>query len=407
MRKLILLFVVLAIIGLGWFLYFSGEEQTQNVTVVIAENMDLENTLEFSGEVIPEQMYSVMSPIGGIVEKVFVSEGKRVFLGEQLIKLDTTELQAQLAEAKLNYQVLTDTATQAVMAQQSAVMQNAAASMADEKAKIALALSQTTGFDFASFNEAFGVNIDENAVAMASSLGDMTMSDIDKLSNLGDNTDLTLSNVKSSSEIALAEMAVKRLEGTIEQMSINSLMKGTVIAVNIRKGEVLAPGIPAMVIADTQNTLISAYVYEKDVEKLTTGMEVRIHTDKGFYKGTLTKIGKAAAGVGGTSALDTMTKVEITPNKSFSRMPGAVVDLEIILSDKKDRLALPMDCITEDNYVYVVNNEEGIVEKRKVTTGFKDMFNIEILTGLTAGETVVLSPKNLKEGQQVVYDRSE
>lgn len=406
MRKLILLFVVLAIIGLGWFIYFSGEDQTQNVTIVTAENMDLENTLEFSGEVVPEHMYSVMSPTGGIVEKIFVSEGSKVFLGDQLIKLNTAELEAQLAEAKLNYQVLTETTTQTVMTQQSAAIQNAASEMANQKAKVALALSQTTGFDFASFNEAFGVTIDENAAAMAASLGDMTIDDINNLSNLGNNTDKTMSEVMSAGEIALAEMAVKRLEGTIEQMSINSLMKGTVIAVNLHKGEVLAPGVPAMVIADTQNTLINAYVYEKDVGELTTGMEVRIHTDHGFYKGTLTKIGKAASGIGVTSTLDTMIKVEITPSKSFSRMPGAVVDLEIVLSEKKDKLALPMDCITEDNCVFVVNEEENL-EKRKVVTGFRDMFNTEILSGLVAGEMVVLSPKNLKEGQHVAYDRSE
>jgi HlyD family secretion protein len=185
-------------------------------------------------------------------------------------------------------------------------------------------------------------------------------------------------------------------------MSVASLIDGTVIAVNVHKGEVLAPGIPALVIADTNDTVVEGYVYEKDVEDLSEGLRVKIYTDIGYYWGTLTGIGKAA-GVGETSNYGTMTKVQVTPDKAFSKMPGAVVDLKIVLSSKNDVLAVPLECITDDDCVYVVN-AEGKAEKRTVQTGFTDMYYAEILSGVSAGEQVILSPDSIGEGQQVVYD---
>jgi multidrug efflux pump subunit AcrA (membrane-fusion protein) len=101
---------------------------------------------------------------------------------------------------------------------------------------------------------------------------------------------------------------------------------------------------------------------------------------------------------------DTMTKVTITPDDGFNKMPGAVVDLKIVLSAKSGVLNIPADCLTDDGCVYVVG-EKDIVEKRPVTTGFMDMFNVEVTGGLAEGECVVTAPDSVKEGQHVSYDR--
>jgi multidrug efflux pump subunit AcrA (membrane-fusion protein) len=187
-------------------------------------------------------------------------------------------------------------------------------------------------------------------------------------------------------------------------MRFTSRIDGTVLAVNVHSGEVLAPGLPAMVIADTDSTEIVGYVYEKDVDDLKVGMDVTIMTEGGNYNGRLTKIGSAAVDVGELSLFDTMTKVIIKPNEGFAKMPGAVVDLKIVLSAKNGVLSIPADCLAADGCVYVVD-EKNIVRKRPVTTGFMDMFNIEVTSGLTRGERVVTSPDSVQEGQHVSYDR--
>ena len=140
MRKVILLASVLAVIAFGWFLYFNKGESIAFVSLYEVEYSDLSNTLEFSGEVQPANMYSVMSETGGTIAALKVSEGSRVNKDDVLFELDATEANAQLKEATLQYDALNDSAAQIVMAQGGSSV------MAEEKARLALALSQTTGY---------------------------------------------------------------------------------------------------------------------------------------------------------------------------------------------------------------------------------------------------------------------
>jgi HlyD family secretion protein len=397
MKKVILLLSVLAVIAVGWFLYFDKGEVSTIVGIHEVAYGDLENTLEFSGEVKCTNMYSVMSETGGTVSKFYVSEGTQVEAGDRLFDLDSSAVEAQLKEAQLKYDALSDASTQTVMAQQTG-----GKSLAEQqKAAVALALSQTTGYDLDSFNEALGSGAGEAAAAAAATIGDK-LSDLTSLQNAAQTGDIT--SLDADSQLKMAELAVEQLQDTLDKMHYSSRISGTVLAVNVNKGEVLAPGVPALVIADTDSTDISGYVYEKDVDGLTTGMDVTIISEDHKYQGKLTQIGKAAADIGESSTFDTMTKVTITPNASFKKMPGAVVDLKIVLSSKKGVLTIPADCLTDDGCVFVVGAED-VVEKRQVTTGFEDMFNVEVLQGLGEGELVVTTPGSVKEGQHVSYDR--
>lgn len=393
MRKVILLVTVLAVIAVGWFLYFNEGESIAFVSLHEVENSDLSNTLAFSGEVQPAKMYSVMSETGGTISALKVSEGSHVDKNDVLFELDATQANTELKQAKLQYNALSDSAAQMTMAQGGGGM------MAEERAKLALALSQTTGYDYDSLNETFGSETAE-AITQASSSLAQSFDDLPDLSSI-DTTNLSL-----DSQIELAQLAVERLQNLVDSMTCKSRISGTVVSMNVNVGEVLSPGIPAMVIADTKNKLITGYVYEKDLEGIIDGMKVSIDTENGRFKGTVSRIGAAATEVGSASAFDTMTKVEITPEDKFNKMIGAVVDLEIVLSHKDNVLSVPLDCLTDDNCVFVVG-EDGIAEKRAIVTGFEDENNIEVIGGLNAGDLVITSPQNVEEGQHVNYDRGE
>ncbi len=384
MRKLILLFVVLAVIAAGWVLYFNNGDSAAIVNLCEVKYMDLANSLEFSGQVVPVKMYSVMSETGGTIDTIYVSEGSKVSEGDALFDIDSSQVKTLLKVAELKYDMLVGSETQAVMAPGTG--------LAGEKAKLALALSQTTGYDYESFNKAFSDDLLENAQAMAASL--------DNMESLKEAT----GSAPNSSSVELAELEVERLRKQLDNMSYKSLLKGTVIAVNIHGGEVLAPGIPAMVIADTENPLIEGYVYEKDLSSLTMGMNVKIADEDVYYMGKITSIGNAAAELGTQSNYGAMAKVQITPGKGLKKIPGAVVDLEAVMSSKNHVLALPVECLADKNSVYVVGIDDKL-EKRTVETGFQDTFYIEIISGLSEGEKVVLTPGGVQEGQTVTYDR--
>jgi len=378
-KKIILLIAVLGVIAAGWFLYFNDKGTNTKVNVCKAKLMDMSDTLEFSGKTAPKTAYGVMSETGGTVESIYVSEGSAVKKGDALFDLDASEVRNLLQQAQINCEMLENSQSQAAFASGAAA----------EKAKLALALSQTTGYDYESFNSAFSGQLADNAASMASSLNALNLSGAEGTDAYG--------------SVRLAELRVESLRRKLDAMCFTSLIKGTVLNVSIHKGEVLAPGTPAMVVADTDDLLIDAYVYERDLNKLSEGMSVKISTEEGVYDGKITEISKSAADTAGQSNYGAMTKIVITPEKRFKKVLGAEVDVEVVFDSKEDILALPVDCLTDDGCVFVVGRD-GVLEKRAVTTGFKNSLYAEILSGVVEGETAVLSPQNLKEGQKVVYD---
>lgn len=81
---------------------FMSRTDTPEVTVVkIETRKELRSTVTASGEIRPIQFINLTSEVQGRIEEIYVSEGDRVTQGQQLVRLDPTQLQsntdAQLA----------------------------------------------------------------------------------------------------------------------------------------------------------------------------------------------------------------------------------------------------------------------------------------------------------------------
>ncbi len=82
---------------------FMSRTDTPEVTVVkIETRKELRSTVTASGEIRPIQFINLTSEVQGRIEEIYVSEGDRVTQGQQLVRLDPTQLQsntdAQLAQ---------------------------------------------------------------------------------------------------------------------------------------------------------------------------------------------------------------------------------------------------------------------------------------------------------------------
>ena len=79
-------------------------------------------------------------------------------------------------------------------------------------------------------------------------------------------------------------------------------------------------------------------------------------------------------------------------------------DTTLLAQEKEDTLLAPLTAVTSvDNQptVYVVNGD-GIAEARAVTTGLSDKSRVELLSGVRAGEKVVVNGQvNLADGVKV------
>jgi len=79
-------------------------------------------------------------------------------------------------------------------------------------------------------------------------------------------------------------------------------------------------------------------------------------------------------------------------------------NVSLLIEEKQETLLVPRAALTEvagQETVYVVN-DDNTVEQRAVTTGLGEDGRVEILSGLTAGEQVVIAGQtSLQDGSQV------
>jgi membrane fusion protein, multidrug efflux system len=98
------------------------------------------------------------------------------------------------------------------------------------------------------------------------------------------------------------------------------------------------------------------------------------------------------------------TQVEILiPNKSHDLKPGMFSKVDLVLKQEKNALIIPFDAVLglDDQYVYVVSGNKATA--KHITTGIQQDDNVEVTSGLTASdEVIVVGQRLLEEGTKVL-----
>jgi RND family efflux transporter MFP subunit len=97
------------------------------------------------------------------------------------------------------------------------------------------------------------------------------------------------------------------------------------------------------------------------------------------------------------------TEVELL-NPNHTLMPGLYAEATLSLDRKNDALTLPLQAVSQSNgqATVLVVNGNNTLEERKIAAGVQTATDIEIVSGLQAGDRVVVSDRSgLKNGMQV------
>jgi membrane fusion protein (multidrug efflux system) len=138
-------------------------------------------------------------------------------------------------------------------------------------------------------------------------------------------------------------------------------------------------------------------VPETLLSKLSAGLPVAVNTDAyagETFSGAITAISPEIDVAGHSVAVRASL-----PNSALKLRPGFFVRVEITLAEKTDALLVPEEAIWpvgQDKTVFVVS--DGKAQQRKVSLGERLPGKVEILSGLTAGETIVTA------GQMKLFD---
>jgi len=88
---------------------------------------------------------------------------------------------------------------------------------------------------------------------------------------------------------------------------------------------------------------------------------------------------------------------------------GYSADVEIILAARENVLRVPTPAIQEGGRVLVYLPSSGVAEERRIGTGLANWQFTEVISGLAAGDQVVLSLEKpgVKAGVQLVAEQPE
>lgn len=210
-------------------------------------------------------------------------------------------------------------------------------------------------------------------------------------------TELQVNEVKYNYENALNQ--AEQIKKQLQDASVKAPISGRIVKKDIEAGEYINVGAVLGTILDVARLKVDVQVNESDVYQLKIGQSVKIMTDIFPEKALTGKISYIAP----QGSSEHNYPVEITVSNPSGLKAGTFVNVDFSQKSNQKALQIPRLALVEslkNPYVYVVNN--SIAQQRVIKVGRELGENVEVLSGLEAGDVVVLTGQlNLSEGKPV------
>ncbi|HEX8515330.1 MAG TPA: efflux RND transporter periplasmic adaptor subunit [Bacteroidia bacterium] len=216
-------------------------------------------------------------------------------------------------------------------------------------------------------------------------------------------TEIQFLQAKTNKESMEKKMAA--LQEQLRMTKIISPISGTVDAVDIKLGQAVAPGMPAIRVINFSNLKVKADVAESYASKVKKGSEVIVHFPD-TKDSIVSKVNFVSRAINNASRTFT---VEVLLDDKKDYHPNMVARLNI--NDYKSAepvITVPVRTIQKDesgqSFVFVAENE--IARKKIVTIGKEYRGQAEVTSGLKEGDALVtLGYDLINEGDSIVLNK--
>jgi len=174
-------------------------------------------------------------------------------------------------------------------------------------------------------------------------------------------------------------------------LPVRATLSGTVLEAGVLAGDWVDLGTNLFRLADLTNLWARLHIQEKDLSSVKAGAEAVLRTQAypgQDFRGRLVLVGDVV-----DAATRTVEgRIEV-PNPSGKLKPGMYVDASVAAAGERAALAVPEAALQDDDgrAVVFVKTGERTFTLREVVPGEQYAGYVEILSGLTEGETVVTS----------------
>ncbi len=357
-KMLLLLVIVVGVVAGIYAWASSGRKDDKTKAVEVVKGAITEKALAV-GQIEPRQKFSVKSTISGTVKRCLVQVGDRVKAGDPLFEINPEPTPTDITSV-----------TNSVFSSGASL----------EKARL----------DFARTSELYRQGL-------------ASKSDYDAAKTLLELAKIADTNAFQNRELTLRGKV--KGEGVAIESVIRAPAAGTILTRSVNPGDPVVPltpyqpGTELATIADMTDILFRGTVDEIDVGKIAVGMPVRIKVGalpSDVVTGQVTRIAPQAQQKEGATLFDVW--IELGRTDRIVLRAGYSANAEIVIREKKDVLTIPERLVTfEDGgnkaTVEVAGaSPKAASRKVEVKLGISDGLNVEIVSGLEAGQKLVERP---------------
>lgn len=210
--------------------------------------------------------------------------------------------------------------------------------------------------------------------------------------------DLAARKVISKAEFDAAESKVKQKEGIVQHKEVRAPFDGQLGIRQVNVGQMIKEGQKVVQLTALDPVYVDFALPQQELAKLSSGLEVRVHSDAipgREFKGKLTAINAMVDSVTRNVTLQGMLE-----NPDHALRPGMFAKVDLLLPEKSKALVVPGSAISYapfGNSVFVIETkkdektgkESQSIRQQFVKVGEARGDLVAITEGLKANETIV------------------
>ncbi len=418
-------------------------EATTSVEVATVETGDIALIYSYAGNLRSKDEVSLMPAAGGRIESVLVEVGDEVKVEDPIATIErdryieqVRQAQAALTTAKLNLSKMElGSRPEEIAAAQAAVQlaraalndvssiddnerTTAAANLAQAEAALrqaqtnydkvawagdvgqtpqALALEQAT-IAYENALAAYNLQTNPSDSQLAPLMAQLTQAELQLALTRQPFRQIDYEIAKAGIEQAESALAIANLQ--LDETTVKAPFDGMIAELYITEGSTVGPQSP-IALQVSKEIEVAIEVEESRIGQIEKGQNASLQV--AAYPGQ--EFPAVVTSVAPVADQDTRTfTVKVTPIDEEGRLrSGMYANALLLIDEMQDTLLVPRDAVTTidgQDTVYVIDGNRA--EQRPVTTGLSNDGQIEIVSGLEAGESVVTAGQsNLIDGAKV------
>jgi len=372
----------------------SSKEEKENPPVIAVQaagvkTETIQARITTNAVLYPRDQVAIVPKIIGPIKEFYVTRGSHVHAGEVLAKIEDTDLKGALTESRGNYQQ--------AEAAYSTAQQSAGRDLKIAKEQLDAAQSLYDARENLYRQGAIAQkDVQDSKIALSQARNQYDLAE----------KQYTLKSAEGQLTAAKGKLAAA--EADVSYSTIVSPIDGVVTERPYYAGETPASGLPIITVMDLTKVVARAYLTPQQAAQLHVGDAASLAPENGQPEvpGKVTVVSPAVD----PSSTTVQVWVE-APNHGEKLKPGTTVGVSIVSKTVKDALVVPAESILSapdgTKSVMLIGTDQ-VVHAVTVNTGIRQDDDVQILSGLQAGQQVVTQGAyGLPDGARVTISSPE